>query len=298
MTWCHSSTWLSSKMTCEIKKSKEIYALFFVLVCTLITTLLLLWHLWSPKLEVTDEIHIVFDTFRHTEDSIKHGERERRGKSKNMVVLDLLVIFHQQNWFSGILCSLYLGISPQTWIVSDATQFPRHNCTHEDADDRMMFHVQDILSHRTGSTGSTGSLSLSSGDTDVFVCLLYHIRQLEKSWPPRAQAYPQLRSEKIIITSWYLHSAGRRAHTVCDKTSKMSTNLWFSISTVHSKQRGQRGQQTDMETFDDLHSIVMSLRWTLRGPLAPQLMQENICKEPIINSSFGSKHLLQTSPWS
>ncbi|KAF3833313.1 hypothetical protein F7725_026978 [Dissostichus mawsoni] len=33
-----------------------------------------------------DEIHIVFDTYR--EDSIKNGERERRGKSKDMVVLD------------------------------------------------------------------------------------------------------------------------------------------------------------------------------------------------------------------
>ncbi|KAJ4939550.1 hypothetical protein JOQ06_028998, partial [Pogonophryne albipinna] len=35
-----------------------------------------------------DEIHIVFDTYR--EDSIKNGERERRGKSKEMVVLDMI----------------------------------------------------------------------------------------------------------------------------------------------------------------------------------------------------------------
>ena len=35
----------------------------------------------------------------------------------------------------------------------------------------MMFHVQDILSHHSGPT----SITLSSGDTDVFVCLLYHI---------------------------------------------------------------------------------------------------------------------------
>ena len=55
-----------------------------------------------------------------------------------------------------------------------STPFPRLNCTHEEADDRMMFHVQDILGHRTGST----SLTLSSGDTDVFVCLLYHITSI------------------------------------------------------------------------------------------------------------------------
>ncbi|KAK5903325.1 hypothetical protein CgunFtcFv8_007116 [Champsocephalus gunnari] len=62
-----------------------------------------------------DEIHIVFDNYRV--DSIKNGERERRGKSKEMVVLDvitepkcpsgvreLLVFFHQKNCFPGILC--------------------------------------------------------------------------------------------------------------------------------------------------------------------------------------------------
>ena len=35
-----------------------------------------------------DEIHIVFDTYR--KDSIKNGERKRRGKSKDMVVLDVI----------------------------------------------------------------------------------------------------------------------------------------------------------------------------------------------------------------
>ena len=65
---------------------------------------------------------------------------------------------------------LYLGISPQAWIVSAgcASVFPQLNCTHEEADDRMMFHIQDILSRRSGPT----SMTLSSGDTDVFVCHL------------------------------------------------------------------------------------------------------------------------------
>ncbi len=35
-----------------------------------------------------DEIHIVFDTYR--EDSIKNGERGRRRKSKDMIVLDVI----------------------------------------------------------------------------------------------------------------------------------------------------------------------------------------------------------------
>ena len=51
-----------------------------------------------------------------------------------------------------------------------ATPFPRLDCTHAEADDRMMFHVQDILSQRSEPT----TITLLSGDTDVFVCLLYH----------------------------------------------------------------------------------------------------------------------------
>ena len=141
-----------------------------------------------------EEIHVVFDNYR--ENSIKNGGRERRGKLKELVVLD--IISPNQNvpvlldnfWSSSISKSafqafymkwlttnykdtkpLYLGISPQSWLVSagQASLFPGLN-SHEEADDRMMFHVQDILSHHSGPT----SITLSSGDRDVFVCLLYH----------------------------------------------------------------------------------------------------------------------------
>ena len=113
-----------------------------------------------------DEIHIVFDAYR--EDSIKNAESGRRGKSKEMVVLD--VILPNQNvpvvlenfWSSSISKTafqafyvewlttnyqgtkrLYLAISPQAWMVSAgcASPFPRLNCTYEEADDRMTFHV-------------------------------------------------------------------------------------------------------------------------------------------------------------
>ena len=105
-----------------------------------------------------DEIHVVFDTYR--EDSIKHGERERRGKSKNMVVLD--VVSPNQNvpvvlenfWSSSISKTafqafyvewlttnykgtkpLYLGISPQAWMCQ-----------------------QRVLLHSLGSTAHTRKL--------------------------------------------------------------------------------------------------------------------------------------------
>ena len=202
-----------------------------------------------------DEIHIVFDSYR--EDSIKNGERERRGKSKDRVVLDVvspnqhLPVVIENFWSSPISKTafqafyvdwlktnyhgsktLYPGISPHAWIVSAgrALLFPRLNCTHEEAVDRMMFHVQDILSHRTGPT----SLTLLSGDTDVFVCLLYHITV---NW-----------RDFGLNELWLIRNAGRKRSTLpvhdiakalgdklskclpalhaltgCDTTSKIST---------------------------------------------------------------------------
>ena len=126
-------------------------------------------------------------------DSIKNSERRRRRRSKEMIIFDkislnemlqwyynLLSVYCQQNCIPGILCWLayyryqqskpvYLG----TWLVSAgcASLFPTLNCTHKEADDEMMFHVQAILSHQSGPTSMTWTL----GDTDVFVCLLYHV---------------------------------------------------------------------------------------------------------------------------
>lgn len=112
---------------------------------------------------------------------------------------------------------LYLGISPQAWVVSAgrAALFPRLNCTHEEADDRIMFHVQDITSHRSGPT----SLTLSSGDTDVFMCLLYHFMV---NWPPRTLAHLQFRGEKnphyhstISVQLWEMSLQGAFQHSMC-----------------------------------------------------------------------------------
>ena len=57
----------------------------------------------------------------------------------------------------------YLGISLQAWVVSagHAALFPRLNCTHKEADDRMMFHVLKS--------------SIRTYILDAVMCLLYHI---------------------------------------------------------------------------------------------------------------------------
>ncbi len=211
----------------------------------------------------SDDIHIVFDTYR--EDSIKNGERERRAMSKELVVLDTISpnqnvpVVLENFWSSSISKTsfqvfyvewlttnyqdskpLYLGISPQAWMVSAgcASLFSRLNCTHEEADDRMMFHVQDIVSHRSGPT----SITLSSGDTDVFVCLLYHFTVtwrdlgLQELWLVRNSGMKRsilplhdictALGDKLTKCLPALH-----ALTGCDTTSKIATK-YAALNTV------------------------------------------------------------------
>ena len=256
----------------------------------------------------SDEVHIVFDNYR--EYSIKNGERDRRAKSKEMVALD--VISPNQNvpvilenfWSSSTSKSafqafyvewlttnyhgskpLYLGISPQAWIVSAgcASVFPQLNCTHEEADDRMMFHIQDILSRRSGPT----SMTLSSGDTDVFVCLLYHLTVnwrdfgLQELWLIRNSGM-----RRVILPLHDICSAlgndlieclpAIHALTGCDTTSKIATKSaalnavqkpgsFSLVLDLNSPELTESSIQmaetflvkclkptTDLETFDDL----------------------------------------------
>jgi hypothetical protein len=224
----------------------------------------------------SDEIHVVFDIYR--KDSIKNGERDRRGKSKDMVVLD--VISPNQNvpvvlgnfWASSIsktafqafyvdwlktnyqgTKTLYLGISPEAWILSDgcALPFPQLKCTHEEADDRMTFHVQHVLSQQRGAT----SLTLLSGDTDVFVCLLYHITVnwrdlgLQELWLIRMSGVKRsilplhdicmTLGDELIKCLPALH-----ALTGCDTTSKIATKL-AAINAVR-----KAGNSSLIQNFD------------------------------------------------
>ena len=137
----------------------------------------------------SDKIHIVFDNYR--EDSIKNGERDRRAKSKEMVALDAISpnqnvsVILENFWSSStsksvskhsmlngsppIIVTPNLYILVYAWMVSAgyASVFPQLNSTHEEANVRMMFHVQDMLSRPSGPT----SMTLLSGDTDVLMCL-------------------------------------------------------------------------------------------------------------------------------
>ena len=113
-----------------------------------------------------------------------------------------------------------------------ASPFSRFNCTHEQADDRMMFHVQDVVSHRSGPT----SITPSSGDTDVFVCLLYHITVNWSNMGPKELWL--IRNSGLKRSILPLHDIcttlgvdltkclpSLHALTGCDTTSKICTKL-------------------------------------------------------------------------
>ena len=125
---------------------------------------------------------------------------------------------------------LYIGISPQAWVVSNghASPFARLNCTHEGADDLMMFHIQDILGHRAGNT----NITVLSSDTDVFVCLMYH---MIVNWKMIGRALACSNLKRILLP---LHNIcttlgdeltkclpALHALTGTDSTSKISTKL-------------------------------------------------------------------------
>ena len=135
--------------------------------------------------------------------------------------------------YNGIK-KLHLGIYPKTWLVSGghASAFPRLDCTHEEADDRMMIHVQDILCHRSHAT----SITLLSGGTDVLVCLLYDVSTnwrycgLTELWLIRNTGV-----KRSILPLHDICTAldndlvkclpALHALTGCDSTSKVSTKL-------------------------------------------------------------------------
>ena len=129
---------------------------------------------------------------------------------------------------------LYLGASPQAWLVSAKCVSPFHrlNCTHKEADDRMMFHVQNILSHRSGPTSMTWSLS----DTDVFLCLLYRITVswkdlgLQELWlicnsGMRRSILPLYDICTVLGDKFTPCFPALHALTGCDTTSNISTKL-------------------------------------------------------------------------
>ena len=196
-------------------------------------------------------------------------------------------------------------------------------CIFCGADDRMMFHVQNILSCQSAPT----SITLSSGDTDVFVCLLYHFTVNWKDFG--FQELWLVRNSGIRRSILPLHNIcselgidlikclpAVHALTGCDTTSKIATksaalraiqkpessSLVIGLNSPHLTESSVQMAETflvkclkpttDLKTFDDLRLTAFNsnaLKMTSKELLALQPMQGNIFKGVTIRSSCGSK---------
>ena len=73
---------------------------------------------------------------------------------------------------------LFLGIEERCYCITVedgivyCKEIPTIACCHEDADTRIIYHIQSIL-------GTEQRISVRSSDTDVFILLLYHVSQYD-----------------------------------------------------------------------------------------------------------------------
>ena len=174
-------------------------------------------------------------------------------------------------------------------------------------------------------------MTLSSGDTDVFVCLLYHLTVnwrdfgLQELWLIRNSGM-----RRVILPLHDICSAlgndlieclpAIHALTGCDTTSKIATksaalnavqkpgsfSLVLDLNSPELQKAQYRWQRHSwsnvsnqqriwrhLMTYVLLHSIAMPSSWTLQELLAPQPMQGSIFIEHSIKCSCGFKHHLE-----
>ena len=161
-----------------------------------------LWRTFSSLSKGCSGIDIVSDVYlRH---SIKQGERNRRSKLdpietnitsvKQQLPVEMDRFWSssenkmkfQQSFIKWACCNcvsevpIYLGGAGEGNVtacikvclndLSDDVASLRN--MHEEADDRMMFHI-----HQSVTTENFESVIIASGDADVFVCLIYHFNR-------------------------------------------------------------------------------------------------------------------------
>ena len=83
-------------------------------------------------------------------------------------------------------------------MSAGTTPFPRLDCTHKEADDRMMFH--DCARHFKSVVGTHNHNIVIRQHGCICMPIIPFHSQLERSWPPRALARSQFRGEKVNTT--------------------------------------------------------------------------------------------------
>ena len=171
-----------------------------------------LWKMFSRLSKGSRRIDIVFDVCLRR--SIKQSERNRRSKRdpiethitnvKQHLPVDMdrfwsssenkmrfqqaFIKWMKENHINNT--PIYLGGANEENVttcikvcsVDPSQDVESLRCTHEEADDRMMFHI-----HQAVSEENIKRVILASGDTDVFVCSVYHYsrwvhRGLKELW--------------------------------------------------------------------------------------------------------------------
>ena len=156
------------------------------------------------------ETHIIFDNYRT--DSVKNFERIRRAKgtkvekiipipviivegkqklpatmksfwplAENKIQLQQFVIQHYCEKYDGgtpvYLAGAHQNDSNGCLVVENKVVITNTelSCSHEEADDRVIFHVQHLVCERNMSV-----IIVATEDTDIIISLLYHLINWEK----------------------------------------------------------------------------------------------------------------------
>ena len=214
----------------------------------------------------SDEIHIIFDIFQ---DSFKNYERIRRLQSKtkkklkaipvtilsgeqklpasmesfwplssNKLQLQRFIISHIREKYTGAkpiyLAGAHEDDTGKCMLVQSEVviTIPELSCSHEEADDRILFHIQHITNDRT----DISSIVVATEDTDVIVSLLYHQLEsfknksllslwLNKGSGSKRLVYPIHTLISDIGEDIIRHLPAAHALTGADTTSKVGTKL-------------------------------------------------------------------------
>ena len=104
-----------------------------------------------------------------------------RSASFKTSLFRFLLLEWRQDSYAEILHGhqLYLGLDKMCYCFTAADgkvtceEFPSLHCKHEEADTRMIYHMNDII-----SDDENKKIRVRSNDTDVFILLVYHVSKI------------------------------------------------------------------------------------------------------------------------
>ena len=217
-----------------------------------------MWSRFSYMGQNCRRIDIVFDCYRN--DSIKSLERQRRSQSLDAVRMTISNMTQPlpsasefkrfwsmpenkvglEQFFISWLIENYHGEKPVylggchinavekcfKLMNGTTTDIPELMCSYDEADDRIMFHLNHAVKREHFSFAH-----VMTADTDIFVCLMYHflnwrMHGLQDLWfHHNGSASPLHESVESLPIEVVRVLPAIHALTGCDTTSKVGTKL-------------------------------------------------------------------------